>query len=142
MFSDAVIDEIDECAIVIVRTSFPIIGISLRENLCELVRRIRNTCCKSTSSASRAQSPRSPRSPVDSNTAPKSPAARAAAAMAKDRAAPPDRRLRVAMAVTVLVPTVAVAVSTENVGLIVAVTGSLFGALIQVCNVGILLIST
>eukprot|EP00750_Incisomonas_marina_P011013 INCI16331.10.p1 GENE.INCI16331.10~~INCI16331.10.p1 ORF type:complete len:637 (+),score=108.54 INCI16331.10:130-2040(+) len=128
--------------VIVMMTSFPIIGISLRENLCELVRRIRNTCCKSTSSASRAQSPRSPRSPVDSNTAPKSPAARAAAAMAKDRAAPPDRRLRVAMAVTVLVPTVAVAVSTENVGLIVAVTGSLFGALIQVCNVGILLIST
>ena len=42
------------------------------------------------------------------------------------------RRLRVALGATVLVPPIVVGLLTENVGLIVAVTGSLFGAFIQV----------
>jgi len=50
-----------------------------------------------------------------------------------------SRAMRTAMAIAALLPVVLISVSTENVGLIVAVTGSLFGALIQVGAIMLLL---
>jgi len=81
------------CCNHLLRSSFPIIGITLRENLCELWRRVRKQCkLKSGASTldSRRQSSSLPTSPRD-GTSPKSPATVAAEAMAKDRSAPPDK---------------------------------------------------